>query len=207
MSSVKRRTYRTTIRRGEAPRLICEAAYRLFCTKGYTGTSIDDIATEAGVARPTVFSAVGTKPAILKAVVDQSVTGDAAPVALAERPWWKEAIDEPDAHRSVALHARNMCRIQQRTAPLMKAVEAAAAHDKDAAAIWSLYQQQRRTGMTQYVASLRTKTKLRCDAQTAADTLWMLAPDAYWRLVHDAGWSLEKYEAWLADLLQRVLLD
>jgi hypothetical protein len=34
-----------------------------------------------------------------------------------------------------------------------------------------------------------------------------MAPDTYWRLVHDLGWPLEKYEAWLADLLQRVLLD
>lgn len=196
-----------TIRRGDAPRLICEAAYRLFCAKGYAGTSIEDIAKEAGVARPTVFTAVGTKPAILKTVVDQAVTGDAAPITLAERPWWKEAADEPDPRHSLALHARNMTRIQQRTAPLMKAVEAAAAHDADAAGIWARYQQQRRAGMAEYVRSLQTKSKLRCDKQTAVDTLWMLAPDAYWRLVHDAGWSPDRYERWLADVMQRALLD
>lgn len=207
MSAVKRRRYTTSIRRGDAPRLICAAAYRLFCSTGYAGTSIEDIAAEAGVARPTVFSAVGTKPAILKAVVDQAVTGDAAPMALAERPWWTEAIDEPDPHRSIALHARNMCRIQRRTAPLLKAVEAAAAHDADAADIWDRFQGQRRQGMGLFVASLQTKTKLRVDEKAAVDTLWALAPDAYWRLVRDAGWSLEKYEAWLADVLERVLLD
>jgi hypothetical protein len=100
-----------------------------------------------------------------------------------------------------------MSRIQQRTAPLLKAVEAAAAHDADAAGIWARFQEQRRQGMTEYVASLRAKTRLRCHERTAIDTLWMLAPDAYWRLVHDAGWSIEQYEAWLADLLVRVLLD
>lgn len=89
----------------------------------------------------------------------------------------------------------------------MKAVEAAAPVDAHAAEIWARYQRQRRDGMAEYVASLRTKAALRCDEQTAIDTLWMLAPDSYWRLVHDAGWSVENFEAWLADLLQRLFLD
>src|SRR4051812_38107083 len=126
MAAVKTRKYRTSIRRGEAPRLVCAAAYRLFCTKGYLATSIDDIAKEAGVARPTVFSAVGAKPVILRTVADQAATGDAAPVPVADREWWQEALDEPDARRSLRLHVRNLRRIQERVVPLMKAVEAAA---------------------------------------------------------------------------------
>ena len=39
MADVKRRSYRTTIRRGDAPALICSAAYGLFSTKGYLATS------------------------------------------------------------------------------------------------------------------------------------------------------------------------
>ena len=50
MADVKR-SYRSTIRRGDAPELICAAAYRLFSDKGYLATSIEDIAAEAGVAR------------------------------------------------------------------------------------------------------------------------------------------------------------
>jgi AcrR family transcriptional regulator len=207
VAAVKRREYRSTIRRGDAPQLVCAAAYRLFSTKGYLATSIEDIAAEAGVARPTVFSAVGAKPVILKAVADQAAVGDAEPVPVADRSWWMEAVHEPDPFRSLRLHARNMCRIQQRVVPLMKAVEAAAPVDADAAEIWARYQQQRREGMAGYIASLKTKAALRCDEQTAIDTLWLMAPDTYWRLVHDLGWPLEKYEAWLADLLQRVLLD
>jgi AcrR family transcriptional regulator len=207
VATVKRRTYRTTIRRGDAPQLICAAAYRLFCTQGYLATSIEDIAAAAGVARPTVFSAVGPKPAILKAVIDQAAAGDDAPLTVADRPWFREALDEPDPRRSVRLHARNMCRIAERTAPLIKAVEAAAAVDPDARQRWDQFQRQRHAGMAEFVAQLRTKTALRIDEQAAADTLWMLAPDAYWRLVHDAGWPLDKYEAWLGDLLERVLLD
>ncbi|MDT4921431.1 MAG: hypothetical protein QOI15_2333 [Pseudonocardiales bacterium] len=206
MTAVKKRAYRSTIRRGDAPQLICAAAYELFCSKGYLATSIEDIATAAGVARPTVFSAVGAKPVILRTVADQATAGDAAPIAVADRPWWREATDEPDPRRSLRLHARNMRRIQERTVPLMKAVEAAAAVDADAAAIWARYQEQRREGMAGFVAELAAKTTLRLPEQTAIDTLWMLAPDTYWRFVHDRGWSLDEYEAWLADVLERLLL-
>ena len=207
VAAVKKRAYRTSIRRGEAPQRICSAAYRLFTTNGYLATSIEDIAAEAGVARPTVFSAVGPKPVILRAVADQATAGDDSPIAVTDRPWWKEAMDEPDAHRSVRLHARNMCRIQQRIVPLMKAVEAAAPVDPDAKAIWTRYQRQRRKGMSEFIDGLGKKARLRIDEQTAIDTAWLLAPDTYWRLVRERGWSLAKYEAWLADVLERVLLD
>src|SRR5215467_11296234 len=143
MATVKRRIYRSAIRRGDAPRLVCAAAHRLFSEKGYLATSIDDIAVEAGVARPTVFTAVGPKPVILKAVVDQAMTGDDAPVPVAGRPWFTEALDEPDPARSVQLHARNLCWIMQRAVPLLRALETAAAVDQDAAALWADLRRQR----------------------------------------------------------------
>jgi len=207
VDDVKRRAYRSSIRRGDAPKLICAAAHRLFSTKGYLATSIEEIAAEAGVARPTVFTAVGRKPAILKAVVDQALAGDEAPMAIAERTWWKEALDEPDPVRSVQLHARNVCWINQRAAPLLKALEAASTADPEAALLWQEHQRQRRAGMASFVASLATKTTLRCDEQTATDTLWTLVPSAYLRLVQDLGWPIEKFQEWLADVLRRVLIE
>ncbi|MBA2280662.1 MAG: helix-turn-helix transcriptional regulator [Acidimicrobiia bacterium] len=205
---VKRRAYRSRIRRGDAPALVCEAAFRLFSTKGYLATSIEDIAAEAGVARPTVFSAVGPKPVILRAVVDQALAGDDAPVPIAERPWWREAIDEPDPLRSIQLYARNMCRISGRVGLVLRALETAASIDADAADVWARFQHQRRVGLNEFVVTLAHKTSaLRYDENTITDTMWMLAPDAYLRLVHDAGWPVEQFQAWLADLLQRMFLE
>src|SRR5215470_18064666 len=206
MATVKRRIYRSRIRRGDAPRLICAAAHRLFSAKGYLATSIEDIAAEAGVARPTVFTAVGPKPAILKAVVDQAMSGDDAPVPVADRPWFTEALDEPDPVRSVHLHAHNLCWILQRVAPLLRALETAAAVDEDAAALWADLRRQRRAGTGTIAANLAAKTTLRCEEQMLADMLFTLPPDAYHRLVHEESWPTEKFQAWLADLLQRVCL-
>ena len=206
VATVKRRVYRSTIRRGDAPRLICAAAHRLFSAKGYLATSIDEIAAEAGVARPTVFTAVGPKPAILKAVVDQAMAGDDAPVPVADRPWFKEAIDEPDPARSLHLHTRNLCWIMQRVVPLLRALETAAAIDEDAAAQWADLRRQRRVGTASVAANLAAKTTLRCKEQVLADMLLTLPPDAYYRLVHEEGWPIEAFQRWLADLLQRVCL-
>ena len=198
MVGVKRRPYRTTIRRGDAPALICSAAYRLFSTKGYLATSIEDIATAAGVARPTVFSAVGPKSTILRLVVDQALAGDDAPVPIAERPWWREAIEEPDAERSIELHARNMCLIAQRSAAVLRALETA----------WNRFQHQRHAGLNEFAVALRRKSdRVSYDEDTMTDTLWMLTPDAYLRLVRDAGWPLERFQDWLADVLLRLFLD
>ncbi|MGH2531544.1 MAG: TetR/AcrR family transcriptional regulator [Thermomicrobiales bacterium] len=207
MAAVKRRVYRSTIRRGDAPALVCAAAYRLFSTKGYLATSIEDIAAEAGVARPTVFTAVGPKPLILRTVVDQALAGDDAPVPIAERPWWREAIDQPDPVRSIELHARNMCRINQRAALVLAALETAASIDADAAEVWQRFQHQRRVGLNEFAITLSQKTAVRWDEATMTDTLWMLSPDAYLRLVRDAGWPVERFEAWLADVIQRLFLE
>jgi AcrR family transcriptional regulator len=206
VATVKRRQYRSTIRRGEAPALICAAASRLFSTKGYLATSIDEIAAEAGVARPTVFAAVGPKPLILKAVVDQAMAGDDAPVPLADRSWFREAIDEADPVRSMQLHVRNVCRILQRVVPLLRALETAATVDEDANALWIELRRQRRTGTAGIAADLAAKTTLRCEERVLADMLFTVPPDAYYRLVHEEGWPREAFQAWLADLLQRVCL-
>jgi AcrR family transcriptional regulator len=208
MAPVKRRAYRSSIRRGDAPVLVCEAAYRLFSTRGYLATSIQDIAAEAGVARPTVFTAVGPKPVILRTVVDQALAGDDGAVPIAERPWWREAIEEPDPARSIQLYARNMCRISGRAGLVLRALETAASIDPDAAELWARFQHQRRVGLNEFAVTLAQKTgALRYDEEAITDTMWMLAPDAYLRLVHDAGWPVEQFQAWLADLLQRMFLE
>src|SRR6478752_3854153 len=138
-------------------RLICAAAQRLFSTKGYLATSIAEIAAEAGMARPTLFAAIGPKPLILKAVVDQAMVGDDAPAPVAARPWFTEAFDEPDPARSLDLHVRNICWMLQRVVPLLRAMESAAAVDEEAAAQWADFRRQLRTGTAGVAANLAAK--------------------------------------------------
>lgn len=50
---------------------ILSAARRLFAERGYSGTSIQDIAAEAGVAVQTIYSRLGSKSGMLFALVDK----------------------------------------------------------------------------------------------------------------------------------------
>src|SRR5262245_27246379 len=54
----------------ETRRDILDAALRLFAARGYAGTAIADIATEAGVAVPTVYASVGSKPLLLRRLLE-----------------------------------------------------------------------------------------------------------------------------------------
>jgi AcrR family transcriptional regulator len=206
MATVKRRTYHSSIRRGDAPGLVCDAAHELFRTNGYLATTIEDIARTAGVARPTVFAAVGSKPAILKAVIDRAMAGDEARVAVADRPWYHEAINEPDPERAISLHVRNICMIVDRVAALLRALETAATIDTDAAALWAGTKRQRREGTASIAADIASKTALRCEEKELADLLFSLPPDAHYRLVTEEGWSAERFETWLADLVHHVCI-
>jgi Bacterial regulatory proteins, tetR family len=58
-----------------ARRAVLDAARELFTTQGYGATTAGQIAQRAGVSKPTVFSAVGSKQMVLRAVRDAVIAG------------------------------------------------------------------------------------------------------------------------------------
>ena len=101
-----------------------------------------------------------------------------------------------------------MCLINQRSAPLLRALEIAASVDAEAGEVWERFQRQRHDGLNEFAVALRRKTaRVRYDEDTITDTLWTLTPDAYLRLVRDAGWPAERFQDWLTDVLLRLFLD
>ena len=95
---------------------IVDAAGRLFVDRGYSGTTVDAIATEAGVSRKTVFTSVGGKVALLKLAYDFTLAGDDAPVPLIDRPALQAVIAEPDPYRQVDLYAAAVTEKSRRVA-------------------------------------------------------------------------------------------
>jgi hypothetical protein len=158
------------------------------------------------VARPTIFSAVGPKSTILRLVVDQALAAT-TPCPIAERPSWREAIDEPDAERSIQLHAQH---VPDRAAPaaVLHALETAASVDDEAGEVWDRFQRQRR-GFNEFAVGTRPQVGSRSLRRGHHDRH---AVDAYPRRlptagVRGAGWPLERFQDWLADVLLRLFLD
>ncbi|UTW12153.1 TetR/AcrR family transcriptional regulator [Marinobacterium rhizophilum] len=53
--------------------LILDTAQRLFCERGYQGTTIDLVVQSAGVSKPTVYSHFPSKQALWQAMLEQAI--------------------------------------------------------------------------------------------------------------------------------------
>src|SRR5215468_6442832 len=140
MSTVKRqaprRRYESPVREANARRTraaIVAAASELFTARGYAATSLADIAAAAGVARRTVFAAFGSKPALLRQVLDQALAGDDEPVAVADRPWFRPVWDATTPAAALDAYAEVCVVIARRAAQLFEIVRRAADNAPDAA--------------------------------------------------------------------------
>ncbi len=187
-----------------------DAARQLFLEHGYVATTVDQIAERAGVSKPTVFTAVGSKRELLKVVRDVALAGDDAPAAVADRPWYREMLVQPDPRRALQLHARNCARINERYADIDEVLHAAAGADAELQSLWRTSERERRQGATLVIDSLMKKNRLRngLTRDAARDILWLLmAADHYQRLVKHAGWAHERYQAWLGDTFCQQLVD
>ena len=209
---VKPRRYQSALRREQAAATrtrIVAAAAELFAAQGYPQTSIEQIAAQAGVARPTVYTTFTGKPALLKEALDLLLAGDDAPVPVRDRPWFQELLHQRDPRRLLELEARNDRMINERIAPLHEALRNAAATDDDIARLHTTIKQQRRIGARAVAEALAALGPLRddLDLDAATDDLWLLKdPALYTALAGDCGWPAERYQAWLARTMQASLL-
>src|SRR6059058_4692631 len=88
---------RTARRGADTRRRIEEAAGRLFTLNGYSATTMQSIATEAGVHVQTIYLAYATKAALLAASATRLVAGEEDPETHpGERRWAREVAAEPE---------------------------------------------------------------------------------------------------------------
>jgi AcrR family transcriptional regulator len=187
---------------------ILEAAERLFADRGYVGTSVASIAEEARVALKTVYAVFGTKAEVLRGLWNLRIRGDEERLPMAERPWFREIIGEPDPRKRLELVARNSRIVKERTAAVTEIVRQAAPADPEIRALWDRFQREfYEIGMRRITETLAADGALTDDVATATDILWTLNhPDVYQLLVRQRGWTPQAYETWLADALCRQLL-
>lgn len=190
-------------------RRILTAARELFLAQGYRASTVGDIADHAGVNVDTVYQLVGRKPALLRELVEEAISGTDHPVAAEQRRYVQEIRAERHSGRKLAIYARAVRRIQERMAPLFLALRDAAVTEPEAKRVWHDISERRAANMRLFIADLKAAGGLRPElsAQTAADTIWLMSSsDAYVLLTLDRGWPPLRYERWLAESWRRLLL-
>jgi AcrR family transcriptional regulator len=210
--SVKPRTYNAP-KRAEAAaktrRTIAESAARLFVEHGYNAVTMVQIAAEAGVAADTVYAAIGPKPMLFRLLIERAISGEDDAVTPLERDYVRAMRAEPDAREKLAIYARAVRRIQARLAPLFLALQAAASSEPDLAALWREISVRRAANMRLLAADLAATGSLRADLsiEQVADIIWSMNGSEYYDLlVQQRGWPPERFEGWLSDAWQRLLL-
>ncbi|MDG4796452.1 TetR family transcriptional regulator [Micromonospora sp. WMMD1082] len=206
------RPYRSRVREESARRTrraVVAAAADLFVARGYTATSLADVAAAAGVARPTVFAAFGSKAALLRQVLDEALAGDDEPIPVAQRPWYRPVWEAESPGEVLDAYADVCTLIGGRAARVFETVRRAADGSPEAAEVWQTLLRNRRIGARMVVERLVALGPLRhgSDVERAIDEVWFYNdPAHYGALVHGLGWDEPTYRQWLARSMRHALL-
>jgi AcrR family transcriptional regulator len=211
MADAVKRRYRSNRRAAQARETrgrILDAAYGQLVEHGYHTTSIETIASQAGVAPQTVYNAFGTKRAILGALIRRAVRGDEDdPLPLAQ-PGGDAIRAEPDLRVQLRIFAEDISRRLARVAPLIELLNAAAPADPELGVLLTTIHRQRLGQLRKLAGWIGADASLKVSSAAAADTMWLLvSAEVYQLATTKRGWSRRRYARWLADSLAALLID
>jgi AcrR family transcriptional regulator len=189
-------------------RRIVEAATHLFLVRGYVASTIEDVASEAGVAVQTVYYVFGTKPQLLGAVFDASIAGDVEPVPIVERAWVDSVRTEQDAATAVRRLVDATVPIVARAAPIYEVVRRAAS-DPDVSALLEDTRRKRRRDQRTLIDLLAQAGHLSPEVSIdiAADAFYGLVNEEVFQLLTgDCEWDVDRYRSWATSLMVHQLL-
>ncbi len=172
-------------------------------------TSIRAIAEEAGVAVQTVYAVFENKRQLVIELLEDAVSGDdhLGVESRAEDSEISAVRAEPDPRRRVQLGAALTRSITERLLPVFKITSDAAAVDPEFAELNQAMIARRRAEMADGATLLAGHDGLRVSPDDAAASLFVLySPHVAQLLTEDVGWSFDRYQTWLADAIERLIL-
>lgn len=188
---------------------VAGVAGRLIVERGYSATTMADLAAEAGVSVPWLYKVFGPKPVLVKRAYDVLLAGDTDPVPLAQRPAFRALAVESVAHRVIERYAAISRDLITRVGPLAAALLAAAhSGDPELADLGATISRERLFGASAVINHLDELGALggRLTRDEAQDVVWtLISPEIYRMLVLERHWSGESYEQWLTWSLTALL--
>jgi AcrR family transcriptional regulator len=160
-----------------------------------------DVAREAGVATETVYSHFSSKTGLFQRAMDVAVVGDDGPLALADRPEFAAIAQGTRAER-IAAAAMLQSQVHQRTSGFAKALREAAPTDEVIAKMLKDTRERTREDTATGAEAVMGRKPTRRER----DGSWaVLSMEVYLLLVEESGWSIGEYEAWITEVLERVI--
>ncbi|RMB61464.1 TetR/AcrR family transcriptional regulator [Tessaracoccus antarcticus] len=205
MTRETRRAYRSPVREqlaADTRHRIAAAAKDLFAERGFSGTTVADIAARAEVAAPTVYATFGSKGAIVGALLAQ-MEHDANNVE-----WVERIAQETDPRAKLEAFATWTTTLFSTSKMLIQAANVASA-DPAMNALREEGNRHRREALGRLIGSLVQANALSSGLSEdhAVDRAWMLTGvELYVSAIDGCGWTDEQYQQWLAALLQQQLL-
>ena len=183
---------------------ILGAARRLFAERGYSRTSVRDIAEAAGVSAQTVYDSVGSKQALV-ARLNDVIDAEAQIAELAGA-----AARSTDPTEVAATSAKVTRSILEHSGDVIHALVTGAAAEPALEAVLAEGQRRHVAGARAIVGMLQELNALdpSLDPRDAVDTLAAISDVRFALMLREGyGWSLHRIEAWIADASRALLLD
>ena len=103
-----KRRYNSTQRAAQAAatrRAVLDAAREVFVRRGYIGSTVAEIAATAGVAVDTLYATVGSKPVLLRELVETAISGTDTAVPAEDRDYVKAIHKATSAEEKLEIYA------------------------------------------------------------------------------------------------------
>lgn len=184
---------------------ITNIARELFLSRGYTATTVAEVAAAAHVSVETIYKGFGGKPGLVRAIVENGLAGQ-GPVPAEQRSDHVRDT-EPDPRKIFAAWGAFTAELAPRVGPIFQLARDASG-DPDVAAVLDQLSAARHERMTVNARGLAAAGHLRpgITVDQAADIMWALnSPELYDLLVTRRGWPPEVYGQFIAQALTALL--
>lgn len=179
------------------------AARRLFAERGFTRTSVRDIAQAAGVSAQTVYDSIGSKSAVVARLNDlidtEAGIGAIVGTVVASR----------DPQQVAALSARITRSMLENCGDIIRALVTGAAAEPDIQAVLNEGHRRHLEGARMVVGALLDMKALArpAEADSASETLAAITDFRFAVVLSESyDWSLDRIEEWMTTASRDLLL-
>ena len=182
---------------------ILRAARVLFAERGYTRTSVRDVARAAGVSAQTVYDSLGSKSALVAHLNDQ-IDAEANVSEIA-----RTTMESGNPEQVAALSAAITRSILENCGDILHALVTGAAAEPALERVLVEGNRRHQQGAEQVVGALERMGALTTSVTRpeAVDSLAAVTDFRFAQVLRDSyGWSLDRVEAWMVRMSRTLLL-